>query len=429
MVRLAESLTADDPRYDELVKLDIRSTSAGVDLDQDYSDALNALRNRAPVLKGGLRSLLGVPDHKGAHSVEREKWTLLSYAACEQGFRDNTTFSSMRLMESGGGQLIGSTILNLIGKEHRNHRAVAQPLFLRPRVFDWWKRLWIDGTVEALLDRLAGRDAVDLNLELCARLPMFVVTRALGLGGEDALHFRIHLTRSTFGAHSATPEQVAESREVVARILTDLVTARRAEPRDDLISGVLGNDLKLVDGTTRKLTDEEVFSFCRLLVFAGGGTTWRQLGITIDALLTHYHFWEECRENRSLLDQAVDESLRWRANDPVFPRLTVKDVEVCGVVIPGGSHVDVCVGAANRDPDVFERPDEYDIHRPRHQHLGFGVGPHRCIGIDVAKQEIITAISGLMDRWPKLRLDPDQPKPRFRGLEHRLMTAVPVRLQ
>ncbi len=423
----ADTMTSDDPRYARMFDVNTTHANVGVVQDRDYSDDLDALRDRAPVLKGSPRQLLGLPPVAGAHEVEREEWTLLSYHACERGFRENLIFSSHIMKESAGIRKIGPTILEMVGKEHKAYRSVAQPLFLRPRVLDWWKRRWIDDAVDALLDRLQGRDSADLNLELCARLPMYVVTRAIGLEGEDALGFRDHLTRSTFGAHDATPAEVVESREEVDRILGDLIAARRAKPGDDVITGVLANDMKLPDGTIRKQTDAEIFSFCKLLIFAGGGTTWRQLGITIDLLLTHPEIWRECRADRKLIEAAVDEGLRLRPTDPYFPRLATEDVEVEGITVPQGARVQICLAAGNRDPKVFDRPKEFNIHRPKQHHMGLGLGPHRCLGMDVAKQEIIGAINGLMDRWPDLRLDPDRPRPEFSGLDHCGMSAVPVR--
>jgi cytochrome P450 len=426
---MADTLTAEDERYAEMFDTTKQDANEGLQ-DRNYVEALNALREQAPVMKGSPRTLLGMPEVADAHHVgpPREAWTLLSYTACERGFRENLTFSSEIYKESAGITAIGNNILNMVGKEHKAYRAVGQPLFLRPRVLDWWKRRWIDDAADALLDRLEGRETADLNLELCARMPMYVVTTAIGLEGDDALTFRRHLTDGTFGAHAVTPEQGAHARSEVDRMMTELIEDRRANGGDDVITGLLENDLKLPEGGTRKLTNQEIFSYCKLIIFAGGGTTWRQLGITIDALLTHYHFWEECRDNRALIEPAIEEALRWRPTDPYFPRLATDDVEVEGVVIPKGARVQICLGAGNRDPKVYDRPDEYDIHRPKAHHMGLGLGPHRCLGMDVAKQEMIAAISGLMDRWPNLRLDPDKPAPRFVGLDHCGMSAVTVRL-
>lgn len=427
---MVNALTAEDERYAEMFDTAKQDANKGLETDRNYVAELNALRERGPVQKGSPRALLGLPEIDEGHYIgpKREQWTLFSYAACERGFRENLTFSSAVMKESRGIQAIGRTILEMVGKEHKAYRAVGQPLFLRPRVLDWWKRRWIDEAADALLDRLLDRETADLNLELCARMPMYVVTRAIGLEGEDALTFRRHLTDSTFGAHAVTPEQAAHSRAEVDRIMNALIDDRRANGGDDVITGLLENDLRHPDGTVRKLTNEEIFSYCKLIIFAGGGTTWRQLGITIDALLTHYHFWEECRADRALIEPAIDEALRWRPTDPIFPRLATEDVEVEGVVIPEGARVQICLGAGNRDPKVFERPDEYDIHRRKQHHMGLGLGPHRCLGMDVAKQEMVAAINGLMDRWPNLKLDPDKPRPRFVGLDHCGMSAVTVRL-
>jgi cytochrome P450 len=423
-----ESLLAEDPRYAEMFRVEREMANSGVDLTRDYTDDMNALRDKAPIHKGSLRELMGVPEIPGSYGNERPGYTFFSYRACEIGFRENLVFSSEGYNESPGVRTIGPTILSMVGRQHRRLRATAQPLFKRPRVIDWWNKRWIEETVDALLDRLQGNEAVDLNSELCARLPMATVTRAIGLEGTDSLAFRYHLTRSTFGARSLPPEESAQSREIVDQMLRDLIAQNLSEPGDNIITGLLENDLVLDDGSTRKLNEEELFGYCKLTIFAGGGTTWRQLGITIDALLNHYHFWEACRDDRNLIELAVDEGLRWRATDPIFPRLCTEDSEVEGIKVPAGSRVYLCLGAANHDPAVFERPEDYDIFRKKEHHMGFGFGPHRCLGMDVARQEMVVAINGLLDRWPNMRIDPDKPKPLYRGLDHRGMSAVTVRL-
>jgi cytochrome P450 len=291
----------------------------------------------------------------------------------------------------------------------------------------WWKQNWIDETVDSLLDRLIGAGQADLNIDLCARLPMHVVTRGIGMRGDAALTFRDHLLRGS--SHYVTPEERSASQAEVARMLRELIVERRASKGDDVISGLIHNDFKLADGGSRKLTDDEIFGYCRLIMLAGGGTTWRQLGITIYALLSDYGFWQACRDDRKLIDAAINESLRWCPTDPTFPRLVTQDVELAGVAIPAGARVDVCLGAANRDPARWSDPDRYDLFRPMQTHLGFSTGPHQCLGMNVAKQEMVTALNGLMDRFPKLALDPTAPAPQLMGgLEQRGMTALPVRL-
>ena len=427
---MAGSLTADDPRYREMFDVAKEALGAAGRVEGDLTPAMNALRARAPVMKGSLRDLLGIPEVHKQYSRPRDHYTILTFALCERAFRENLLFSSEVYQESPGVQNLGRTILEMTGDEHRRYRGVVQPLFLRPRAVDWWKPNWIDEAVDALLDRFRDWDGADLNMELCARLPVHVVTRGIGMAGEDALTFREHLQRGTVGSRGLSDAERMRALGEVSRMLKELIAARRAEPGDDVISGLITNDFKLADGGSRKLTDEEVFGYCRLIMLAGGGTTWRQLGITLHALLSDYRYWEACRADRALIEKAVEESLRWMPTDPTFPRLMTGDVELEGVHIPRGARVDVCLGAANRDPDRWENPDVYDPLRPHQFHLGFALGPHQCLGMNVARQEMTTALNGLMDRFPNMRLDPDAPPALLLGgLEQRGMSAVRVRLR
>jgi len=297
-------------------------------------------------------------------------------------------------------------------------------------VLNWWNKRWIEETVDVLLDQLKDEDATDLNTQLCARLPMATVTRAIGLEGENVIEFRYQLDRATFGAARIKPEESAESRAWVDQTLRDLIAENTRNPGDNLIAGLIKAEIVDEDAATKRtLTEDEIFGYCKLAIFAGGGTTWRQLGITIDALMNHYSFWEDCQKDRTLVDKAVEESLRWRATDPVFPRLCTEDTEVEGVMVPAGVRVHMCLGAANHDPSVFKNPEAYDIYRDQKHNMGFGFGPHRCLGMDVARQEMVVAINGLLDRFPKMRLDPGKPKPEYRGIDHRGMTAVTVLLK
>ena len=175
---MAQSETIERPeeqqaRLIEMFSVSSQAGNAGLDTDRDYSDAINDLREAGSVQKGSPRGLLGLPEIIGGSMVEREDWTLLGFDACERGFRENIAFSSEIMAESAGLKQVGPTIIQMIGKEHKRNRAVAQPLFLRPRTMDWWKPNWIDQAVTSLLAPLEGKTRADLNLELCAWLPMF----------------------------------------------------------------------------------------------------------------------------------------------------------------------------------------------------------------------------------------------------------------
>jgi cytochrome P450 len=104
----------------------------------------------------------------------------------------------------------------------------------------------------------------------------------------------------------------------------------------------------------------------------------------------------------------------------------VVDAEVAGVLIPANSHVLVAVGAANRDPDQWDRPHEWDPDRPLRPHVAFGFGPHFCIGNQLARMELRTALERLLDRYETLVLDPDEPEPEIRGVMYRYLETLPV---
>jgi cytochrome P450 len=151
------------------------------------------------------------------------------------------------------------------------------------------------------------------------------------------------------------------------------------------------------------------------------------MGLTIIALLNHPEALAAVRADRALLRGVVEESLRWMPTDPVFSRFVARDCTLGGVDLPAGAVIHACLAAANRDPSRWERPAEFDPFRPLKGHLGFGFGPHTCLGAHVARMEISHGVGALLDRLPGLRLDAERPAPQVIGLYERGPDAVPVR--
>jgi cytochrome P450 len=150
------------------------------------------------------------------------------------------------------------------------------------------------------------------------------------------------------------------------------------------------------------------------------------MGITLAALLGRPELLNAIRADRSLLKPAIEESVRWEPTDPMFSRWVTDDVDFHGVHLPKGSMLHLCLGSANRDPARWERPDEYDASRAPKPSLGFGGGPHICLGMHVARAEMIVGINALLDRLPDLRLDPDADPPEIIGMYERGATELPV---
>ena len=198
---------------------------------------------------------------------------------------------------------------------------------------------------------------------------MHTVTAAYGLSSTEALEFRENLLGS-MGPH-LSPEQRVAAKGAVRDVLLAAITERRRERRDDLISRLIDAPFTNAEGEASHLNDDEIISFSRLLLLAGGGTTFRQLGITLFALLSNRDQLEDLRADRKLMAAAIAESVRWNCTDPLFHRLATQDSVLEGFDIPEGAIIDVCMGSGNRDPEVWENADAYDLHRPSKRHLGF----------------------------------------------------------
>ena len=422
-------LTTDDPLYEQLYDVRREAIEMGNLVDGDMNAAMSALREKGAVQKGFLRELLNLPTHfRYALAAGRQGYTALSFAACEAAFRNSEQFSSRIAHQPADGEEQSRGILEMDGQQHRSHRRTLQPMFVRNQTSTWWRERWVNEIVTSLIERLQQQKSADLNLEFCARIPVHTITRAIGLSGDDALVFRDAFVKSSIVSKRA-PEIRLAAAEKVERMLLDLIARRRVEPLDDLVSGLIAAELQLPEGASRPLTDREIMIHSRLIMIAGGGTSWRQLGITLWALLTHREQLEAVARDRSLVEKAIEESLRWNATAPVFSRLVVEDTELQGVALPAGAVLEICLGAANRDPARWENPDAYDLQRRSRGHMAFGVGQHQCLGMNVARNEMSVGLNALLDAFPQLQLDPNAPAPYLAGgLEQRGVSAIPVLL-
>lgn len=373
------------------------------------------LRQKAPVQPGIVHELMGVTDQIGFHGLpepDREHFSAFSWAACDAAYRDPETFaSSARPVDVESGEAaITNSLLSMGGAQHRRYRALVQPSF-GPARMRWWIENWIEQTVHALIDAFEGRGRAELNVEFCAAIPVLTITGSFGVPVDQALDIR---------------ERVSREPDALIEMIRPIVADRRNQPQNDLISVLTQAEVSDEDGVTHRLTDAEIYSFSLLLLAAGSGTTWKQMGIALTALLTRPDVLAAVTADRNLLRPAIEETVRWLPTDPMFSRWVTKDTELEGQVLPAGAVLHMCIGAANRDPSRWERPDDYDIHRPVKPTLGFGGGPHVCLGQHVARAEMTVAINALLDRLPNLRLDPESEPPTYGGLYERGANAIPV---
>ncbi len=409
------TIKLDRERIRELFDLRRRGGgSYGLYQDDPYP-AWHRLRETGPVHEGVVHELIGFEGPASFHGLphpELRHFSLFDWDSCDQAYRDEAIFRSAPI-DSGPGVGIAASMLGMNGQQHRRYRSLVQPSFI-PAKAKWWIENWIHETVHGLIDGFIADGKAELNVDFDAAIPILTITGSFGLSVDQALDVRSSL-EGGYGAAQRLTEY-----------LTPIVASRREQPEDDLISVLCQAEVEDEDHNRHRLSDEEILVFSNLLLAAGSGTTWKQLGITLTALLTTPGALDAVRGERSLLRPAVEESLRWSPTDPMFSRWVAQDVTLGGVAIPRTSVVHISIGAANRDPARWDGADEYDITRPLQTSLGFGSGPHVCIGQHVARAEMLTAIGALIDRLPNLRLDPDAEQPRIIGLYERGPTEINV---
>ncbi|MGM1059330.1 cytochrome P450 [Saccharothrix sp. Mg75] len=241
--------------------------------------------------------------------------------------------------------------------------------------------------------RAAGSPA-DLVAHFALPVPSMVICELLGVPWEE---------RETFQRDTAAAlrldQTFEQSREAFGRLeefVARLVRRKHAEPGDDMLTGLV---------QTGELTDQEVANMGLLLLVAGHETTANMLGIGTFALLRHPEQLAAFRADPSLVDNTVEELMRYVSILQFGTiRTALEDVEIGGFVIRAGDTVSISVAAANRDPERFERPDEFDVHRPAAGHLGFGHGVHQCLGQQLARIEMRVGYAALFREFPDLRL-------------------------
>ena len=408
----------DDRTYEQVFDIEGEVERAGASLVQDPYPIWARLMAEAPVHKGTLGECMGLAPEEGIYLPGFEYFTALSFAAVSNVFTRKADFSSEFYHDIGIKQSLGDNILSMDGPRHRRYRNLIQEFFQPAASEGWWRERVIDRLVDELVGRFESADRVEINSQFFARLPMLTVTEAFGMSPREGMDFRRY---TQVAIHPNGPlEERAEAAQASDRILQAVVQARQAEPQDDIISRLAVAELPEEDGSTRRLTVEEIVSYCRLIVFAGGGTTWRQLGTTFFALMNHRDQLEAVMADRSLLQNAVLEAARWNVNVPLFTRKAIRDTTLEGVEIPKGAVVHVCIGAANRDPSRWEDPDRFDVFRPIQRSAAFAAGHHSCLGQHVARQEIEAALNAIFDRFPNIRWDPEHAPPKLSGdLIHR----------
>lgn len=353
--------------------------------------------------------------------VDRDAYWVYPYEDVAYVMRENEAFSSSSIGDMMGIVMGSKVIVGIDEPEHKRYRALVAQAFRSKNLAHWEEEL-VRPVVNETIDHFAGDDRTELVSQLTFRYPVQVIAAILGLPRGDYGIF--HRRAMALLNVAIDPDAGLAAAEDLRIYLAEIVEERRREPRRDVISDLVAAE---VDG--EKLTEEEILSFLRLLLPAGAETTYRAAGSFIFGLLTHPDQMEALKADRSLFPQAIEESIRWETPLLITSRRATRDTEVHGVTIPAGAEIVVGLGSANHDETHWDDPESFNIFREIKPGVAFGVGPHMCLGMHLARMEMRVVVETLFDRFPNMRLDPDGDDPHIHGENFRSPTGLPVLLK
>lgn len=402
----------EDPRYDPF----LADEAMFGDCLDPYAK-LADLRRQGPVHAVNYRTFFGEP--RDITRGDAPYFTVVGYDEVATCLRDFETYSNKAYLENLGISF-GRSISTMDSPEHPRYRRIFQKAFL-PNVVSTWGESVVDPVVDSLMTKFVNRGTADLVQEFTLHYPFQIVFKQLGLPLEDVALF--HKLAIAQGVVTFDVPHGTEASRKLGAYFKDIVDERRRVPGTDLIS-VLA--LAEVDG--EHLPEDVLISFLRQLVNAGGDTTYRATSVLLTGLLSNPDQLEAVRKDRTLIPQAIEEALRWDGPVLLQSRLATRPTELGGLQIPAGAYVDVAAGAANRDPAKFVDPDQFNILRkPANRHFSFAFGPHICIGQHLARVEMTRALNAILDKLPRVRLDPERRAPEIRGIMMRVPKHLYVR--
>lgn len=355
-------------------------------------------------------------------SIDQEGWFVTRYKEAFSILKDGRFEKRMRIPETSEAygplaHIQKNMMLFQNPPDHTRLRMLVSKAFT-PHIIE---RLYpyIEETVNELLDAVLPTGKMELISEFAFPLPVIVITKMLGIPVNEREQFRewANILIRTIDI-SRTEESLEQGGDVARKLVGyfhSLIEQRRQHPQNDLISQLIQ-----AEEQGDRLNEDELVAMCILLLIAGHETTMNLIGNGMLSLLQNPLQCEKLRENPALISTAIEEILRYESPTQVTVRFATEDVEIGGKVIQKGQQVYLILGAANRDPEVFSNPNQFDITRTPNQHLAFGTGIHFCLGAPLARLEADIAIRALLQRIPALQLDTNMPQWRgligFRGL-------------
>ncbi|MDT7597686.1 MAG: hypothetical protein QOJ06_3232 [Pseudonocardiales bacterium] len=365
-----------------------------------------------PTIDDGGRTLLPwLRQMRNEHPVWRDEygvWHVFRYADVARAISDSQVFSSdVGRVFPVGDKFTEGNLTRTDPPRHHTLRRLVGAAF-SPKVVTGLAPRIAEVTRE-LLDATGGAGEFDLVSALAYPLPVTVIAELLGLPISDRELFRSWADK-LFDQDIADPNDPELARKVdegtadMVAYLGEHCADRRARPRNDLIS-----KLTQVEVNGERLSDVEVVNFSIVLLIAGHITTTALLGNTVLCIDEHPEVWAQLHADRTLVETAIEEVLRYRSSFTQVGRVTTVETALAGEIIPADVIVTPWLVSANRDEREFADPGRFDIHRGDNHHVAFGHGIHFCIGQLLARVEGRVAVGVLLDQYAEIRLTPGVP--------------------
>jgi cytochrome P450 len=295
----------------------------------------------------------------------------------------------------------GGGLNHLNGEQHERLRGLAHEAFTPRRVRALEER--IQQIADELLDKVAPAGEMEVISDFAFQLPLVVICEMLDVPPEDRHRIRKwvnDIAAFQDGSNAAVVEDTHTSMFALRDHLREIFERRRGGPTTDLMGALLAAEGEGGD----RFAEDELLPVIAHLVFAGHETTTNLIGNALRALLVEYPDQWELLRDPALVPDAVEELLRYDTSVQVTNRTAAEDCEIAGTPVRRWETVTLVLGAANRDPKHFDNPDRVDVARAERRHVGFGLGPHFCLGAALTRLEATIALRTLVRRFPKLEV-------------------------